>query len=425
MRMAISRRRFLKGATSAALLAELGLIRETAARSVIRAPSEPASITGKARWNDQYSLDPSVTYLNHGSIGTIPRVVQEAHSGYLSLCETNPWLYMWSEPWVEPREEVRRRAAALVNCDPEELAITHNTTECFNLLAGGLPLGAGDEVLFSSLNHLGASVCWYNQSVRRGYSVRQFDFPIDEIGLLNESDVVARYEEAIGPNTRILVLPHVDNTVGLRHPVAQITSMARDKGVRWIVVDGAQTASMIPVDLKALGIDVYATSAHKWIQSPKELGLAYIKEEVQTQIRPMWVTWGQNYWKDTVRIFEDYGTRALPAVIALGDALNFQTQLNEEERERHHWQLWQNMQQIVDENDNLFWRSPTSWNLSAALYAVEVRDKNGSDVAKSLFEEHGIVVRGFNTPALNGIRISPNIANDTNDLEKLVAAIGD
>ncbi len=422
--MAISRRRFLKGVTSAALLTELGLIREAAARSVVRAPSEAASITGTAAWNDQYSLDPSVTYLNHGSIGTIPRVVQEAHFGYLSLCETNPWLYMWSEPWVEPREEVRRIAAALVNCDPEELAITHNTTECFNLLASGLPLGAGDEVLFSTLNHLGASVCWYNQSVNRGYTVRQFDFPVDEIDKLSESDIVARYEEAISANTRIIVLPHVDNTVGIRHPVAQITSMARDRGVRWIVVDGAQTASMIPVDLKALGVDVYATSAHKWIQSPKELGLAYIRKEVQNQIRPMWVTWGQDYWKDTVRRFEDYGTRALPAVVALGDALNFQAQLNEDEREQHHWQLWQNMQQIVAEHENLFWRSPTNWNLSAALYAVEVRDKNGSDVAKSLFEKHGVVVRGFNTSALNGIRISPNIANDINDLEKLVGAIG-
>lgn len=423
--MAISRRRFIKGATSAALLAELGLIREAAAGTVARSPMQAASITGSARWDDQYSLDPAVTYLNHGSIGTIPRVVQEAHAGYLSLCETNPWLYMWSEPWVEPREEVRRQAADLVGCDPEELAITHNTTECFNLLAHGLPLGAGDEVLFSSLNHTGASVCWYNQSVRRGYSVRQFDFPIADIGDLAESDIVERYSEALSPKTRVLVLPHVDNMVGLRHPLARIAAMAREKGVRWIVVDAAQTVSMIPVDMQALGVDVYATSAHKWIQSPKELGLTYIRKEVQAQIQPMWVTWGQNYWKGTVRTFEDYGTRALPAVVALGDALRFQALLNEEARETHHWQLWQDMRKIVAESDDLVWRSPTDWNLSAALYAVETRGENGSEVAKRLFEDHGVVVRGFNTSALNAIRISPNVSNDAEDLNKFVEAIRD
>lgn len=139
----------------------------------------------------------------------------------------------------------------------------------------------------------------------------------------------------------------------------------------------------------------------------------------------MWVTWGQNYWKGTVRTFEDYGTRALPAVVALGDALRFQALLNEEARETHHWQLWQDMRKIVAESDDLVWRSPTDWNLSAALYAVETRGENGSEVAKRLFEDHGVVVRGFNTSALNAIRISPNVSNDAEDLNKFVEAIRD
>jgi selenocysteine lyase/cysteine desulfurase len=98
---------------------------------------------------DRYLLDPGVTYFNHGSIGTIPRVVQDARSAYLDLCETNPWLYMWGGAWEEPRELVRRKAADLLGCDAVELAFTHNTTEGFNTLAGGLALGPGDQVLFA------------------------------------------------------------------------------------------------------------------------------------------------------------------------------------------------------------------------------------------------------------------------------------
>ena len=419
--MSYSRRRFLKGATAAALLAELGLIREAASMSLppIGATTRSAAVLGK----EQYSLDPSITYLNHGSIGTIPRIVQEAHAGYLSLCETNPWLYIWSDPWVEAKETVRSKAAALMGCGAEEVAITHNTTECFNLLAYGLPLESGDEVLFSSINHTGASVSWRLQGARRGYTVRQFDFPISNIAELSISDIVLRYEQAIGPKTRVLVLPHVDNMIGLRHPVAQITKMARENGVRWIVVDGAQTVSMIPVDMHALGVDAYATSAHKWIQAPKELGLAFIRKEIQDEIQPLWSTWGQNSWKGTVRIFEDYGTRALPAVVALGDAIDFQNQLPVEARERHHRQLWSDMQQIVAESDDLIWRSPRDWNLSAALYAVEVREKKSSDLGRSLFENHGVIVRAFSNTELNALRVSPNIANDIDDLGKLVRAI--
>ena len=106
---------------------------------------------------EQYLLDPDVIYFNHGSIGTMPRAVADARRRYVETCERNPWRYMWSGDWDPPRELVRAKASRYLGCDPNEMAITHNTTEGFNVLAHGLPLGPGDEVVFSSLNHPGAS----------------------------------------------------------------------------------------------------------------------------------------------------------------------------------------------------------------------------------------------------------------------------
>jgi L-cysteine/cystine lyase len=418
--MTSSRRDLLKGAGAAALLAEIGLIRQAAAM----ATTEPEGVIGDsvAIPGEDYSLDPAVTYLNHASIGTVPRVVQRAHRGYLDLCETNPWLYMWSEPWAEPREKVRTQAANLLGCDSDELALTHNTTEFFNVLAHGLPLGAGDEVLFSSLNHAGASVCWFHTAERRGFTARRFDFPLGGIGELTEDAVVELYAEAIGPGTRVLVMPHVDNMVGLRHPVERISALARERGVRWIAVDGAQTANMVPLDVHALGVDVYATSAHKWTQSPKGLGFAYVKREIQSELEAMWVTWGQQRWAGSARVFEDYGTRAMPAVLALGDALSFQDRLPMAEREDRHRRLWRALRELVDRNGDLVWRSPTEWSSSAALYAVEVRGRESNEVAGRLFSDEGILVRPFSTPDLNALRVSPNVANGVEDLERFAAA---
>jgi len=407
--MTTSRRDLLKGVGAAAVLAEISTIRRLAAQ--------------EAEETTRYSVDGSVTYLNHASIGTVPRVVQQAHRGYLELCETNPWLYMWSEPWVEPREAVRTQAANLLGCEADELAIVHNTTECFNTLAHGLPLGAGDEVLFSSLNHAGASVCWSHVAKRQGFSVRQFDFPLAEIASVTEDWVLERYAEAIGPKTRVLVLPHVDNMVGLRHPVARIARLARARGVRWVAVDGAQTVNMIPLDVASLGVDVYATSAHKWTQSPKGLGFAYLSRGIQRDLEPMWVTWGQKGSAGSARTYEDYGTRALPAVLALGDALEFQAAVPWKEREKHHEHLWSALRQAVESRAGLRWRSPTLWGLSAALYSVEVVGGDSAAIARRLFADHGIVVRAFATPGLSALRISPNLANDTEDLERLVAAL--
>ncbi len=412
-----SRRQLLQGAGAAALLAELGWIRERAFASADTS-SSPDGMPGR----DRYGLEPGLTYLNHASVGTAPIAVQRAHAGYLELCETNPWLYMWSEPWSEPRETVRARSAALLGCSKEEVAITHNTTECFNLLAQGLPLGPGDEVLFSSLNHSGASVCWSHHAAAKGYSVRRFDFDLTRIATLDADEIVARYERAIGPKTRILVLPHVDNQVGLRHPVAAIAAMARERGVRWIAVDGAQTAGMLPVDVRALEADIFATSCHKWLQSPKGLGLAYVRRDVQRDLRPMWVTWGQERWRGDARVFEDYGTRALPAVIALGDALAFQSAIGDSRRTDRLRALRETLRDLVAERPGLTWRSPTGWTLGASLAAVEVRGRSSTEVAARLFDEHAIVVRPFALPGLNALRISPNLTNDAGDLERCLDA---
>ncbi len=408
----ISRRRLLQGASGAVLLAELGLVRRRAAAAD---PGEPTR-------REAYALDPSITYLNHASIGTVPNVVLGALAGYQQLCETNPWLYMWSDPWREPLAEVRAAAAGCLGCAADEVAIVHNTTEVFNTLSQGLPIGPGDEVLFSSLNHPGASICWEHQAARRGFEVRRFEWPIAEVGAMTRDAIVDRYAAEMGPRTRVVVLPHVDNMVGLRHPVAEIAAAARERGARWVLVDGAQSVNVVPVDVTRLGVDAYATSAHKWTQAPKGLGFTYLRRDRQPEVAPMWVTWGQRIWKDDARAFEDYGTRALPSVIALGDALRFQARLDPAAREARHRATWEALRRRVAARPDLIWRSPVDWTLAAPLCAIEPRAA-AADVAHHLFDRHGVVVRPFTTPQLDALRLSPNLSNDDRDLERCLTAI--
>jgi len=412
--MSLSRRRFVQGSVAAAVLAEFGALRASAAK---------AAEAAAADWASAYTLTPGLAYLNHASVGTIPEPVQRAHARYLQLCETNPWLYIWSEPWEEPRSEVRAQAAGLLGGEPDRIALTHNTTEAFNLLAHGLPLGPGDEVLFSTLNHDGASICWQIRAPERGFSVRRFEFPLDEVPAMEASDVVARYADAIGPDTRALVLPHIDNMVGLRHPLKQIADMAHQVGVRWVLVDGAQAAGMLALDVAATGVDVYAASAHKWVQAPKGLGMAYFGESVRDALRPMWVTWGQQRWPDTARRFEDYGTRAVPALMALGDALTFQAAIDGGARQRHDAALRDYLIERVDAAPGLAWRSPRDPGLSSSILAVDIGGRPAGAAAQSLFADHGIVVRPFEIDGANFLRVSPNLNNRLDELDRLITAL--
>jgi selenocysteine lyase/cysteine desulfurase len=418
----IGRREVLRGATvgvaGSAVMACLEPVRQafaealTAGVPVADEPLDPVEL-GSA-----YTLDPAITYFNHGSMGTIPRAVQQARAGYLAVCETNPWAYMWGGEWEAPREAVRAQAASFLGVAAEEVAVTHNTTEAFNLLAHGLPLGAADEVLFSSLNHPGASLPFQHMAAERGYTVRRFDFPLERLPELTTEEVVELHASQIREATRVLVLPHVDNLVGLRHPVAEIAAAARDRGVEWVAVDGAQAVGMLPVDVGALGVDVYATSPHKWLQAPKGLGLAWVHRGLIGRLRAMWVTWGQQRWAGTARIYEDYGTRNLPELLALGDALTFQQRLGAEHKEQHYRALWQHCRAAVEETPGLSWLSPTDWSLSASLYAVGVEGLASNELFSRLWPRHGYVLRPFTGDGLNSLRLSLNAINHPAQLDR-------
>jgi len=417
--MNTSRRDFLKTLATGSTVSVLSML--TPVELVFREKLINKFSAGKLPTKGDYSLDRQIKYLNHGSIGTIPKIVQEAHREYLSLCESNPWFYMWSGEWEEPIESVRQKTAKFLNADSDEISFPHNTTEVYNLLALGLPLGSGDEVLFSNLNHAGASIPFHIHSEKRGYSVKVFDIPVDNLTNITKDDILDLYEANITTRTKLVVIPHIDNTFGLRQPVKEITALARSKGVEFVSLDTAQTMGMIPIDVKDLNIDVIGTSAHKWIQAPKGVSVAYFNKRIHQKLDPMWVTWGQKDWKDSARKFEDYGTRNLPEVLTLGHSIDFQTNIDRSLKADKLKSLWKHAQNLSEQNSNTVWRSPSDWELSGSLFIVELKNEKPSILSKKLFQDKGFVFRPFDKHST--IRISPNVLNTTEELDELFELI--
>jgi len=396
------------------------LVSATASGS--RISLEEASEAGLARLRAEYFLDPDILYVNHASIGTVPRAVHEAHAAALRACEANPWLHMWGGEWEAPREAVRASLARLLGTSPDSVAITHNTTEGFNQLAAGLDLGPGDEVLFTELNHSGASVCWDHWSERRGYSVRRIPFPVEDAAGLSPEDVAEAHLREIRSETRVLVFPHVDNRIGVRHPLKLIADGAHARGVEVVAVDGAQSAGMIPCDLDHSGVDAFAGSPHKWIQAPKGLGLFYLRAPLRERLRPTWVTWGQAQWDGTVRRFEDYGTRNLPAVIALGDALDVQEELGADAKLHRYRAMHARLLAAVESEPSLTWHSPRRWDTGASLVAIGIRGREAPRIAGGLLAGDGVVLRAFGGRP-DALRISPNVATTDQELDRLMSLI--
>lgn len=422
-----SRRGFLRALAAAGvaspLLASAERLHASLPSRTLTSPFRADDAKSIRALREQYLLGDHIVYLNHASIGTVPIPVHRAHVGYLELCESHPSLYVWGDVWRRVLEDTRAAAADLLRCGPDDLAVTHNTTEGFNILAQGLPLGPGDEVLFSSLNHPGASVAWRGQAARRGFTVRTFPFPARRAPELSVDDVVGLHAEQIRPETRVVVLPHVDNMVGMTHPLPAISRAVRDRGVEFVLVDGAQSVGMIPVDLATAGVDAYAASPHKWLQAPKGLGLFWASPELQRIVPRMWYRTPGEGIRASARKYEDYSTRAWPSVVALGDALAFQASIGQEEKERRYAALRTHVRRRVDAEPRLSWLSPTDPALASVIMAVEVRQESSSEVAEWLMDELGAVVRPFGPP-LNTLRVSPNLATLEAELDRFLDAIG-
>ena len=418
----LSRRGFLsKAGRSTAATGAVALLLKTS--DLFSQQIDTASMTtledvDVAKLRSQYSIGRDVVYLNHASIGAIPVPVQKAREEYLKICESNPWLYTWGGAWDDPREKTRAQIAKLIGCSDTEVAFTHNTTEFFNTLAHGLPFQPGDEVLFSSLNHSGASVAFKHMAAVRKFKVRQFEFPMDKVNELTPEKVVELHRAQIRPETKLLVLPHIDNTIGLRHPVQEITKVARKAGVEFVAVDAAQSVGTVDVNVRELGVDAFSTSPHKWLGAPKGLGLAYVSESLQQTLRPMWVTWGQKSWSKSARKYEDYGTRNLAEVLTLGNAVTFHTAINQEMREKRLKEIWQHTKTRAENCKQTRFNSPNDFSVGSPVISIEIKNADSNQLAKSLFRDHQIVVRPFKIGEKDAVRISPNIYTMTSEVDR-------
>jgi len=371
---------------------------------------------------EKYLLKKGSIYLNHASIGTVPKLIHEAHVKYLEICESNPSLYVWGKIWKDVTEETRRLASELIHCNIDDLAITHNTTEGFNILAHGIQLAPDEEVLFSSLNHSGASMSWLGLSKIKNFKVRSFEFPTNKISAIDKEKIIDIYISQIRPNTRVLIFPHIDNIIGLRHPMKELATEAKRKGVKYVFVDGAQSVGMIPVKISPSKIDAYSMSPHKWLQAPKGTGMFYVNKNLRKELPRMWYKMPEHRHDGSARKYEDYSTRAWPAVIALGDAIRYQNAIGEKIKNNYFKSMWTETKTIVNNSEDLIWHSPSKWEVSSAIMSIEIKNKDANKLSKFLDTNHGIYVRPFQKP-VNALRVSPNIFNSIDEINNLLSIV--
>ncbi len=420
----IERRSFLKrmfsGIAGSALLLDSAkhvLAEKAESYRPLLQPSE----NDEAFWDvvkHHFSLQPGLHYFNNASLGPSPELVLDATEQFRRTLESFPSKYMWGG-WKDDKEKVRKKTAEMFHVSEEEIALIHNTTEGMNIVASSMDLKPGDEVILADHEHPSGTIPWKYWQETKGVKLVRPILP-----MLPESpgEIVDVYKKAITSRTRVISMCHMINTNGMILPVQEISSIASPKNIL-VVVDGAQTAGMFRFNLHELGCDYYAASSHKWMFSPKGMGVFYAREASQKYIRPLIVSNG--YDDHSVRRFENYNTRNLPELLGLGTAIDFHNLIGPERKEKRIYDLKSYFRSKLQDRPHYKFKTPADDRLSAGIQTVEVVGRSVRDVQKMLSENHNIDCRPMIGFELNGLRISLSVFNTKSDIDLLVDALED
>lgn len=225
-----------------------------------------------------------LVYLDNGATTQKPRCVVEAivDEYYSVNANVHRGVHFLSQQATELHEAAREKVRAFINAkSTNEIVFTRGTTESINLLAtsfGEAFINEGDEIIVSEMEHHSNIVPWQMLAERCGASIRVI--PIDDKGEL----LLDEYEKLFTEKTRIVCVTHVSNVLGTINPVKRIVDIAHQHGVP-VLVDGAQSAPHMKIDVQDIGCDFFAFSGHK-IYGPTGVGVLYGKEDLLDKLPP-------------------------------------------------------------------------------------------------------------------------------------------
>jgi isopenicillin-N epimerase len=386
----------------------------------------------------QMILDPTVTMLNTGSFGPLPRpVFDRATELRLRLAAGPTDFFVRQAPpllW-----EAREQTAAVLGVEPHRLVFTTNVSAAINLVASGLRISSPGEILMSDHEYGAMIWCWQRAGQRQGLSIKTFALPTMTA---NPEEIVAAAVRAITPRTRLLFFSHVLSPTGLILPAKQLCAEARKRGVI-TVVDGAHAPAMIPLSLQDIGADFYAANLHKWLLAPSGAGFLAIGPGNEDRLQPLHVSWGyyadkyplgdvlksvgpderDNYGSTPrVRFLEFEGTRDICPWLAVPSAIEFQTKLGWDQVRGRIAELAAYTRQAIGKI-GLKLATPAEPGLHGAMTAFEL--PTGVDAGKLRKElwDRRIEIPVIERPERLLVRVSHHFYTTEGEIDRLVEVL--
>jgi cysteine desulfurase/selenocysteine lyase len=375
-------------------------------------------------------------YLDSAASSQHPRSVIEAMSRYYERSHANVHrsIHTLGEEATELYEAARDRVQRFIGAAArEEIVFTRNTTDGISLVAEALArrLAPGDEILVTELEHHSNIIPWQMAARDHGAVIRA-------VGVTAEGQLdLGAFERLLSRRTRIVAFAHVSNVLGTINPVRHMVARAHDVGAL-ALVDGAQAAPHLMLDMSALGCDFYVFSAHKML-GPTGIGVLYGRRDVLDGLEParggsemikeVWIDRAQ--WNDLPWRFEP-GTPPIAEAVGLSAAIEYLEKLGMERVAEHEAALTRQAMRGLAAIPGVTVYGPPADEARGAVVAFSVRGLHPHDVA-ALLDAEGIAVRAGHhcaQPLMRRLgvvgtsRSSFSVFNSPAEVEALAAAVG-
>ena len=378
-----------------------------------------------------FLIDPSVTFLNHGSFGACPRPVFEEYQAWQRQLERQPVAFL--DPmrglsgWMR---DARVAMAAVIGADADDIVGLTNATEALNIVAQSLDLRPGDEILTTDHEYAALDKTWAYVARRSGAKVVPVTIPLPLTDAQSFTDAILA---GFTPRTRVLFLSHITSATALVFPIEAVIAEARSRGIV-TVIDGAHTPGHIPLDLTAVGADYYAGNCHKWLMAPKGSAFLYVRRELQAGINPLVISHG---WTEDAGVpgtkgvfgntpfidgLEMQGTRDPSAWLTVPNAIAF--------RRQHGWDgVAARCRDLVQETAARLRAITGLVPLSSPVFcspqmvSMPVPRCDPMALKLALLDDHGIEIPCFDWKDHTIVRLSVQGYNTTAEMDRLVAAL--